>query len=83
MSSLCYNINVIYMKNEYNYYLKVIKPLEKKYNRVSFLYSLFKFKYLKNKRSMYNRLLTIYYKMLYDNTNYSKKLAKQLKNSQK
>jgi len=67
------------MRNEYNYYINVIKPIEKKYNRVCFLYSIFKFSFLKEKKNIYNKMLINYYKMLQKNITYTKKLEDQLK----
>lgn len=73
------------MENEYNYYLKIIKPIEKKYNRLCILYSIFHFKYFKNKKKLYNLLLIKYYRLLQENTNYANKLEEKLnkKNSLK
>lgn len=67
------------MEHEYNFYVKVIKPLEKKYNRLCFLHSIFKFKFLKDKMKTYNNYLIIYYIMINKDDNYLKKLEKQLK----
>lgn len=69
------------MKKEYNYYVNIIKPLEKKYNRVSLLYSIFKFKFLKDKKTTYNKFLITYYTMLFNNMTYTKKLEREFKNS--
>lgn len=49
---------------EKEYYIKVIKPLEKKYQLYCTLYNIFKFKYFKEKRDLYNNILIIYYKTL-------------------
>jgi len=67
------------MKNEYNFYVKVIKPLEKKYNKLCILYSIFKFKFLKEKLKTYNNHLIIYYIMITKNENYLKNLENHLK----
>ncbi len=56
------------MKSEYYYYLKVIKPIEKKYTRMCILYQIFKINYFKNKRDIYNKILIIYYNMLQHNS---------------
>ena len=53
--------------NAYQYYLKNIKPIEKKYSRICYLSSLFKIKYLENKKAYYNTFLSNYYKNLHDN----------------
>ena len=50
------------MKSNYNYYIKHIKPLEKKYNKFCLLYNLFKWPYFYSKKSFYNKLLIKYYK---------------------
>lgn len=55
------------MNNEYNYYLSIIKPIEKKYNRICYWYSIFKTKNLQRKKQHYNNILTIYYIMLQKN----------------
>lgn len=67
------------MNNEYKFYIKVIKPLEKKYNKLSILCCVFKFKFLKEKLQSYNNQLLIYYMMINKNHNYLRNLAKQLK----
>jgi len=69
------------MRNEYKYYISIIKPIEKKYNRICIFYSIFKFKWLENKKKTYNNLLINYYKMLQKNNKYTENLEKQLKNS--
>jgi len=78
MSCLWYNIIVINMKKEYDYYIKMVKPIEKRKNRICFLYSIFKFKFLKEKKSFYNRLLINYYKMVQNDVNYFKNLEKEI-----
>jgi len=55
------------MKSAYTYYIKIIKPIEKKYTRVCILYSIFKLNYFKIKMNFYNKLLINYYKMLQNN----------------
>lgn len=62
------------MKSEYYYYVKIIKPIEKKYNRLCILYSFFKLEIFKNKRDFYNRFLINYYKMLQDNQSFLNEL---------
>ena len=57
------------MENNFKYYIKYIKPLEKKYNLICHLYSYFKCNYLYNKKEFYNKLLIIYYKTIYNNSN--------------
>ena len=69
MSCLCYNISVIFMKNNFEYYIKYIKPLEKKYSFICHLYSYFNCKYLYNKKKFYNKLLIFYYKTIQKNDN--------------
>ena len=69
------------MKNEYKYYFSIIKPIEKKYNRICILCSIFKFKWLEEKRKTYNSLLINYYRMLQKNNKYTENLEKQIKNS--
>jgi len=56
------------MKKEYKYYIKIIKPIEKKYTNLCILYSVFKFKCIKTKINFYNKILINYYKMLQQNT---------------
>jgi len=67
------------MKNEYEFYIKFIKPLEKKYNCFSFLYAKFKFKYFKRKKNYYNNILTLYYKHLQNNKRKLNNVISQLK----
>ena len=81
MPSLCYNITVRSMDNEYKYYISIIKPIEKKYNRICIFYSIFKFKWLEEKKRVYDNLLINYYVMLQKNDKYTEKLEKQIKNS--
>lgn len=54
------------MKYEY-YYIKKIKPIEKKYTRLCILYSIFKFNFIKVKINYYNKILISYYKDLKNN----------------
>lgn len=67
------------MKNEYKYYIKIIKPLEKKYTKLCILYSIFKTEYLKNRMNFYNRILINYYRMLQNNYKNLENLKKHLK----
>lgn len=84
MPCLWYNMYVIYMNEEYDYYKKTIKPLEKKYNKFSFLYSMLHFNIFKIEMNYYDLLLTMYYKKLTENFTYYKKIENILeKNSQK
>ena len=66
------------MNKEYNYYIRFIKPLEKKYNRINFFYSLFRFKFLNKKIYMYNLLLIHYYKKLQKNNNSLNEIKKEI-----
>lgn len=66
------------MENEYNYYLNIIKPIEKKYNRMCFLYSFFKLNHFKKKKNLYNIILINYYKLLQNNINYANNLEKKI-----
>lgn len=66
------------MKKEYDYYIKMVKPIEKKYNRISFLYYTFNFKCLREKKSFYNKLLINYYKMIQNDSTYFKNLEKEI-----
>lgn len=66
------------MKNEYNYYINIIKPIEKKYTRLCIFYSIIKLKSIKNKINFYNKILINYYKMLQHN-NYLKSFEKYIK----
>ena len=60
------------MKKEYNYYINIIKPIEKKYTLMCILYNFFKLKYFKNKINFYNTILINYYKTM----QYSNKIDK-------
>lgn len=51
------------MKKEYDYYINVIKPIEKKYTRMCILYNIFKLNYFKQQRNLYNIILINYYKI--------------------
>ena len=55
------------MKKEHAYYINVIKPIEKKYNRMCIFYSIFKLNYFKRKITFYNNILVNYYKTLQKN----------------
>ena len=62
------------MKNNYEYYLKTIKPIEKKYNRMCTLYRIFKFKTFLVKRNIYNKIIINYYNKLLHNKQALKEL---------
>lgn len=66
------------MKKEYNYYIAIIKPLEKKYNKICLLYSIFKLDYFKEKKKLYNLLLIIYYKKLQQDYTYTKAIEEEI-----
>ena len=66
------------MKSNYEYYKKNIKPLEKKYTRMCILYSIFKFKYFKNKMNFYNIILINYYRTLQDDDKTISEIIKYL-----
>ena len=78
MSCLCYNMYVIKMKNEYDYYISIIKPIEKKYNRMCILYSLIKINYFKTKKQHYNKVLIKHYRLLQKRTKNSNIFIKSL-----
>ena len=78
MSCLCYNMYVIIMRDTYNFYIKTIKPLEKKYTRLCILYSFFKFKFIKNKIIFYNKVLIKYYGLFQNDNNRLKELENML-----
>lgn len=67
------------MRNEYSYYIKTIKPIEKKYNQMCIFYSLFAFNYFKERRDFYNKLLISYYKILHNNQKSLDNIANNLK----
>lgn len=79
MPLLCYNMYVIGMNNEYNYYVKTIKPLEKKYNFFSYLYSIMPLNIFKKKMHYYDLIVTMYYKTLKDYPEYAKKIGETFK----
>ena len=79
MSPLWYNITSDVMKKEYLYYIKIIKPIEKKYTKMCILYSIFKFKVFKNKMNFYNKILINYYKKLQNNYKNLEKMEKYIK----
>lgn len=85
MPLLCYNMYVIDMNNEYNYYVKTIKPIEKEYNKYCKLYDLFKINFFKEQKEYNNLLLIAYYKAIINNPNYAKKLLENInkKNNRK
>lgn len=62
------------MNKQYDYYKSIIKPIEKKYNRLCTLYSIFKCNFLKNKVDYYNELLIVYYKYLSKNPDVIKEI---------
>ncbi len=50
--------------NLIEYYRKNIYPLEKKYNRICALYNFLPCQYFHNKKTLYNNMLIMHYKML-------------------
>ncbi len=66
------------MKSNYEYYLKIIKPIEKKYTRMCTLYHIFKLNTFRIKRNIYNRMIVDYYKFLLNNHNVLKEIEKKL-----
>ena len=56
------------MKNKFDYYLKVIKPIEKKYMKLCTLYTIFKFEFIRKKKDLYNKILINYYHSLDQNS---------------
>lgn len=66
------------MRNEYNYYVTIIKPIEKKYDRMCILYSIFRLNCFYERKNFYNKLLINYYKMLQTDKEYAKKLENQI-----
>lgn len=64
------------MKNIYDYYIKIIKPIEKKYTRMCILYSFTGFSYYKKKMVFYNKILINYYKIIKKNDKYIQELEK-------
>ncbi len=55
------------MENQtYLFYKEIIKPLEKKYNKMCTLYNILGFKSLKTKRNYYNILLKEYYESVFN-----------------
>ena len=66
------------MDSKYNYYIRIIKPIEKKYNRMCILYSFFKLNIFKEKKKFYNTILLKYYKLLQNDANYVKELETSL-----
>lgn len=67
------------MKANYEYYIKVIKPIEKKYTNMCILYNIFKFNYFKHKKDFYNKILINYYKILQNNDKFLAILEKHIK----
>jgi len=67
------------MKNNYEYYLKYIKPIEKKYTKLCTIYSFFKLNYIKNRINFYNRILNIYYRNLKNNIDDIQEFKKHIK----
>ena len=68
------------MKNAYEYYRDIIKPIEKKYMRMCTLYSIFKYNYFRIKRDKYNNILKYYYKSLLNNKNSLNEIQKYFEN---
>jgi len=64
MSCVWYNIHVKDMEEEYNYYLNVIKPIEKKYTSLCIIYKFIKIRCINRKISFYNSMLINYYNVL-------------------
>lgn len=67
------------MKSSYEYYKKIIKPIEKKYNRMCTLYQIFKLNIFLVKREMYNKIIINYYNMLLQNREELKELEEYFK----
>ena len=67
------------MKKDYDYYIKNIKPLEKKYYKFCLLYSTFKLEYFYHKKMFYNKLLIHYYKTIQNNKVFLNNLEKSIK----
>lgn len=67
------------MKNAYNYYIKIINPIEKKYTRMCILYSIFKLNFFKKRQKFYNNILIQYYRILQNNIEELDELEKFLK----
>jgi hypothetical protein len=57
------------MKKDYEYYIKVIKPIEKKYTRLCILNKFIKSKKINNSINYYNKLLRLYYHSIKNNKN--------------
>ena len=53
-------MNLVISMKKYDEYQELIKPIEKKYNRLLLLYSHFKWKFLKKKIDNYNKILNNY-----------------------
>ena len=62
--------------DKYVEYQQIIKPIEKKYNRLLLLYSYFKFPFFKRKLDYYNKILINYYKYLLENEDIPKEMFK-------
>ncbi len=60
-------MNLVISMKKYDEYQELIKPIEKKYNRLLLLYSHFKWKFLKKKIDNYNKILNSYYQYLLQN----------------
>ena len=71
---------VMNMRNELDYYFRIIKPIEKKYNRFCILYDIFKFNYFQKKKRYYNSILYMYYKMLIYDKKYTMQLEYEMRN---
>ena len=62
--------------DKYVEYQQIIKPIEKKYNRLLLLYSYFKFSFFKRRLDYYNKILINYYKYLLENEDIPKEIFK-------
>ncbi len=61
-----------------DYYLKYIKPIEKKYTKMCIFYSYTKMKYFENQKNFYNNILNYYYHSLLNNPSKLKELENNL-----
>ena len=69
------------MKDDYKYYIEIIKPIEKKYINTCKLLNFFNFNFLRKKKLIfYYKILISYYKTLHNNPkaihNLEKKFSK-------
>ena len=67
------------MNNEYEYYLKYVKPLETKYNKLKRLYHIFKLPSLKKECELINKILVLYYNDIQNNKIKKESLKKNFK----